>query len=301
MTKTRKAFFIINRYSGAGYRKGLEGLIIAHCDKSNIEGTIEFTRSQGHATVLAEQAVKDRFDMVFAVGGDGTVNEVANGLIDTDVVMGILPKGSGNGLTRHLGIPLRISKALDLLDSTNHVAMDVLVINGKLSLNVSGIGFDAHIANCFGEDGVRGLAGYMKSALKEFISYPEFTVRAVIDGEELIRKVFVLAIANSSQFGNNARVAPLASVCDSLIDFCFIRKVKGLHVVDFITKLFSGRMDHSGYVEMRQARSAEFFFDEPKVYHVDGEPQKPEKHFIVEIRPAALKMLIPEEVMMEKV
>src|SRR5208282_409165 len=106
MSKIKSALFIVNKYSGGGYRPDVEGRIIEACTKSNIEGTIEFTRGRGHAIELAQNAVKQRTDFVFAVGGDGTVNEVAQGLLGSKVALGILPKGSGNGLARHLGIPM---------------------------------------------------------------------------------------------------------------------------------------------------------------------------------------------------
>src|SRR5689334_8156918 len=141
MSENKKVFFIVNKYSGRGYRDSLEGRIISACADAGIEAAIDFTRERGHATELAMKAVNDGFTRVFAVGGDGTVNEVAQGLINSNAALGILPKGSGNGLARHLGISMRLASALSLIDSNKTINMDTLIVNGRLSVNVSGIVF----------------------------------------------------------------------------------------------------------------------------------------------------------------
>ncbi len=174
MSKLKNALFIINKYSGGGYRPEVEGRIIEQCEKLNIESTIEFTQSRGHATELAKSAVDQKLDYVFAVGGDGTVNEVARGLLGSRVAMGILPKGSGNGLARHLTIPMSFRKSLEILSFHREQMIDTLSVNGKLSVNVSGIGFDGHVAGLFANKAKRGLVGYAKLVLKEFMDFQIF-------------------------------------------------------------------------------------------------------------------------------
>ena len=171
MSKLKSALFVINKFSGGGYRPDVEGRIIEQCEKLNIESTIEFTQSPGHATELALSAVDQKLDYVFAVGGDGTVNEVAQGLLGSQVAMGILPKGSGNGLARHLGLSMSFKKSLDIIPFHREQLIDTLSVNGKLSVNVSGIGFDGHVAGLFANKAKRGLMGYAKLVLKEFISF----------------------------------------------------------------------------------------------------------------------------------
>lgn len=294
MTETKKVFFIINRFSGTGYQDSIEGRIIDECAALNYGCTIEYTQQRGHATELAQQAVAEKFDMAFAVGGDGTVNEVAQGLIGSNVSMGILPKGSGNGLARHLGIPMKFASALKLLTSSQMINMDTISINGKLSVNVSGIGFDGHVAGMFGKNGKRGLAGYTKLVLKEFVSYKEIEAKVVVDGIAHQTHSFIIALANSSQFGNNARVAPLASVCDELIDICFIRKVPFTHVVGFAAKMFTGTLDKSSLVKMYKGKSISIQFPKAVAYHIDGEPQDPASSFDVHIDSGRLRMLVPD-------
>ena len=177
-----RVFFIINKYSGNGFEPGIDGKIIDACAAANLEGTIEFTRSRGHAIELAAQAVAQGFLRVFAMGGDGTVNEVACSLVNTSVSLGIIPSGSGNGLARHLRVPLVTQAALGQLTQYKTISMDTLRINGGLSVNVSGFGFDGHVASQFGKDGTRGLFGYAKLVLGEFLTYKEFDIRAEADG-----------------------------------------------------------------------------------------------------------------------
>lgn len=288
-----KVFFIINKYSGTGFQEKIEGRIIDACAKLRLEGIIEYTQHRGHATELARQAAADGITRVFAMGGDGTVNETAQGLIGTSTALGILPKGSGNGLARHLKIPLRLPWALRLLEKYNVIDMDVLLVNGKVSVNVSGIGFDAHVAGKFGKNGKRGLVGYTKLVLKEFRSFKEFDTHAHLDGDTISHRSFIIALANSSQFGNNAQVAPSASVCDGTMDVCFIRKVPLSKLVGFTTKMFTGQIDRSSLVDIHKTSRFQAEFSRPLPYHIDGEPHAPEKKFDVEIRPGSLKMIVP--------
>lgn len=293
MNESKKLFFIINKFSGTGYEDSIEGRIIDECAARKCECTIEFTRQRGHATELAQRAVAENFDMAFAVGGDGTVNEVAQGLIGSRVAMAILPKGSGNGLARHLGVPMKFSSALGLIGSNDVINMDTISINGKLSVNVSGIGFDGHVAGMFGKNGKRGLAGYTKLVLKEFMSYKEFEADVTVDGTPLRTNSFIIALANSSQFGNNAVVAPLASVCDELIDVCFIRKVPFSQVIGFTAKMFAGRLDRSSLVEIRKGRNIAIRFPKAVAFHIDGEAQEPASSFDIRIEPGRLRMAVP--------
>ncbi len=290
-----KVFFIVNKYSGTGFQDALEGRIIDTCARFNIEGTIEYTQHKGHAAELARQAVADGFRRVFAIGGDGTVNEVAQGLVHTSAAMGILPKGSGNGLARHLHIPLKTQQALELLDKHRIIKMDTMVINDHISVNVSGIGFDGHVAGKFGKDGKRGLIGYGKLVIREFLRFKEFPVEMSLDGKLLKRKSFILALANSSQFGNNAKISPFASVCDELIDVCFIKKVPVSQAVGFAQKMFTGKMNKSSFVETLQGKSINIQFNTPMPYHIDGESMEPATNFNVTISPASLKVIVPDD------
>jgi diacylglycerol kinase (ATP) len=291
-SEVKKVLFIVNKYSGTGYQPAVEGRITDACAAADVECTIEFTRARGHATELAREGVEKRFGSVIAVGGDGTVNEVARGLVGTAVPMGIIPKGSGNGLGRHLGIPVTIGPALDALFKSKPLAMDTFTVNGHLSLNVSGIGFDGHIANLFGKDKKRGLTGYIKLTANEFFRFKEFDFQLHINGQVLPRKAFVMAIANSSQYGNNARIAPAASVCDGLLHLSILKKVPPYRL-DFIYNFFAGKVHRSRYCEVIETKSFTITTPQPVSYHIDGEPSGTTSHFDIQLNPCSLNMLVP--------
>jgi diacylglycerol kinase (ATP) len=295
MSENKKLLFIINKYAGTGYQSSVEGRIVTYCQAHQLEPVIEFTQGPKHATLLAQEGASTNvYNVIYAVGGDGTVNEVAQGLVHTKQTMGIIPNGSGNGLARHLGIPMNFKKSLGQITDNHIVSIDSLLINDKLSVNVSGIGFDGHIASLFAKGKKRGLMGYSKFILKEFLAFKEFPIEATIDHVEYKRDGFVLAFANSSQFGNNARVSPQASVCDGWLDVCFIRKVPIVKALGFTQQMFTGHLDQSPLVDIVKGKKIRLSFSRPMPYHVDGEGMKPAKEFSVEILPSSIDVIIPK-------
>jgi YegS/Rv2252/BmrU family lipid kinase len=291
--EVKKVLFIVNKFAGTGYKPELEGKILDACNLYNVECTIEYTQRRAHASELAQDAQQRNFSLVVAVGGDGTVNEVAKGLLNSSVPMGIIPRGSGNGLARHLGIPMKITEALDSLFNSRVISMDTCTFNGHLSINVSGIGFDGHIANLFGELKNRGLAGYVKLALSEFIRFKPLNASLIADGKHYQRNVFIIAIANSSQYGNNAKIAPGASVCDQYMNITLLKKVPAYRL-DFIYALFRGNISNSRYCETLQASTLTISVQQPVAYHIDGEPSGVADTFNIVLNPACLKITIPD-------
>lgn len=289
-----KVFFIVNKYSGTHHKADFEALIAQVCKENGSEWTCAYTEAPAHACTLAAEAVVRGFSTVVAVGGDGTVNEVAQGLLHTPAAMGIIPKGSGNGLARHLGIPLRTVPAIRSLFTSSVIQMDTFRINGRLSLNVSGIGFDGYVAQLFGKEKTRGLQGYVRLALNEFVQYREFEAQIMMGNDLLRRSAFVIAIANSSQYGNNAKIAPAASVRDGLLNISILKKIPAYRL-DFIYSLFSGKIDQSPCCEALQVRNTRIQLDAPAAYHVDGEPAGTAASFNIEIIPASLNILAPRE------
>lgn len=292
ISEINKVFFIVNKYSGTGFSPDLEKTVVTTCHERQTRCEVHYTQGRGHATSLAQQAIADGFDKIVAVGGDGTVNEVAKAMVNSPAAMGIIPKGSGNGLARHLGIPLPFDQALNSLFSNKTVAIDTFRINGKLSLNVSGIGFDGHIAELFGTVKQRGFQGYTKLVLSEFKRFEEFNADIRADSRTFSKPAFVIAIANSSQYGNNARIAPGASVCDQLLDITVLRKFP-FYRLDYIYSLFAGTIHRSAYCEALQVRDAVITVPQLLPYHVDGEFVGTADRFTVELAPASLNMLAP--------
>ncbi len=293
-TGNKKVLFIINKYSGTGYNPSVEGRLLSFCEEAGLEAHLEFTKDRGHATRLASQASQEKkFEVVFAMGGDGTVNEVARGVVNTQQIMGIIPKGSGNGLARHLGIPLDFKKCLQYIASSHVIAMDSFTVNNHLSINVSGFGFDGHIAGLFGKNGKRGLANYTRLVIQEFMKYAEFGGEINIDGSSIYENTFVIAIANSSQFGNNARIAPSASVCDGELDISLVKKVPFIKAPAFAYRMFTGTLGQSNFVKLIKGREIGLRFSNPVAYHVDGEAMQPESQFTIKINPGSIRLLIP--------
>ncbi len=294
MSNSNKVLFIVNKFSGTGYRPALERKILTQCKQRNLECTIEFTQEPGHATILARTAVENKFKMVFAVGGDGTVNEVAQGLLHSSVVLGIIPKGSGNGLARHLQIPISIDKALSMLDLKKTIQIDTINVNDHLSVNVSGIGFDGHVAELFARDGKRGLLTYIKLVVGQFNKFEAFECQVSLDGVTTQENLFSISFANSSQFGNNAFIAPTASLCDQLIDVCMVNKMNTLRGLQFVSRLFNRTLTQSKQVRLSQAKEITIKASREIPFHIDGEAAGATTEFNIRINPLSISVAIPE-------
>lgn len=263
------------------------------CKNNNAVCGIEYTKHRAHAVSLAREASEKGYDYVVAVGGDGTINEVAQGLLDTNTAMGILPRGSGNGLARHFGIPSQLSDAIDNLFNSNIIRMDTMLINNRLSLNVSGIGFDGHVANLFANRKIRGLFGYVRLTLRELFRFGEFKSEIIVDGKTFSCNVFIIALANSSQYGNNIRIAPQASVCDGIFDITLMKKVS-LYNLSFIYAFLKGKLKKSDLCNLLAAKEARIRTSQPAPYHIDGEPCGLEDSFTIQLKPSSLSVLVPE-------
>ncbi len=288
----KKVLFIINKFSGTGYQAKLEGRILQACQDNNTECSIEFTEGRGHATELARKGVTEKYDGVVAVGGDGTLNEVGQGLVYTSMPMGIIPGGSGNGLARHLGIPIDVQKAVDCLFKSSPQKIDTLSVNGRLSLNVSGIGFDGHVANQFAKSVKRGLGSYARITIEEYRKFKTFEAHLTLNDKSITRKAFIIAVANSSQYGNNARIAPLASVCDRKMHITITTKVPPYRL-DFAYSLFTGGIDQSKYCETLITNHVVIQTEQPVSFHIDGEPSGTDNTFDIKINPLSLHLLVP--------
>lgn len=294
MSEVKNVLFIVNKYAGAGYQPQVEGRILTACEKFDIECTIQFTSGPGHATDLAKEGSKNNFDMVVAVGGDGTLNEVARGLLHSKTPMGIIPKGSGNGLARHLGISMKMEKALEQVLTGKVVEMDTFRLNGKLSLNVSGIGFDGHIANLFAKKKKRGFWTYARLVTLHYITFKEFDAELELENHAVAKhKSFMIAIANASQYGNNARVAPQASITNNSLQTAILKKVPAQRGFRFAYQMFTGKLKTGKYYTCLTVNNGLIKVDKPTAYHVDGEPCGHASEFKIEVLPHSLQMITP--------
>jgi diacylglycerol kinase (ATP) len=283
----RKALFIINPISGGKKKDGVPQLIERYLDA---EATILFTNGVSHASEVAAAAVNN-YDMIVAVGGDGTVNEVASSLAGTQAVLGIIPCGSGNGLSRFLNIPMDIEGSIKNLNTGKVAAIDSAKANGMPFFNMAGMGFDAHIADVFSHGKKRGFITYIKSSLQEIIKYKPQTYHLEIDGVVYEREAFMLSFANSSQYGNNAYISPQASVQDGLLDVCIIKPFP-LYLFPLLgIRMFNKTTNRSRFVEIIKGKHIIVKRDQPGPMHLDGEPLTGGTEIEINVLPGSLKVI----------
>ncbi|MBK5284579.1 MAG: diacylglycerol kinase family lipid kinase [Bacteroidia bacterium] len=289
----KKIRFIINPNSGTSKGQEFPALINKGIDKNIFEVEIFHTEYAGHGEELGAEAVRNDYFAVIAVGGDGSVQEIAKATSGTKTLLGIIPKGSGNGLSRHLSIPMNVESAMAIINKGNSKSIDTLKVNNKLCLNVFGIGFDAHIANLFSKSKKRGYITYVKLVLREFGRFKPLELVINADGKEIKLKSFLSTIANGSQFGNNAMIAPLADITDGLIDVCTMKKFPFYIAPSLIYLLMKNKINHSQYYSMFRAKEITIHSSKPIMAHLDGEPQEFGDTVHVNIQPKSLKIIVP--------
>ena len=287
----RKALFIINPISGGKKKDGVPELIKDTVDAGVMEPVIAFSDGVAHARVIAAEAV-GKFDTVVAVGGDGTVNEVASAIVDTDTSLGIVPFGSGNGLSRFLGIPMDTRDAIKNLASGRTEIIDSARINGQPFFNMAGMGFDAHISEIFSHGKKRGFISYIKSSIKEVVGYQPQNYHLDIDGKKYDYKAFMLSIANSSQYGNNVHISPKASLQDGLLDVCVIKPFPLWRFAEMSMRMLIKATESSKYVEIIRGKQILIKREHTGPIHLDGEPQVAGMGIDITILPKSLKVIV---------
>jgi diacylglycerol kinase (ATP) len=292
MSQAEKIFFIINPVSGGNRGKDMHRLIKTNIDPSRIDAVIAVTEFRGHATALAEDALRQGIKKIVAIGGDGTINETARALLNKDASFGIIPSGSGNGLARHLKIPLDTAKALQLLNSVQTISIDAGNVNGKAFFCTAGVGFDAHIGKVFADKKVRGFRTYISSAFNEFFRYKPSTYKLLIEGTEIEKPAFCITFANASQYGNNAYICPDAQIEDGLLDVCVIEPFPLYAAFDLARRLFEKSIFKSKYVTRIRIKQIILKSDKNMIAHLDGEPHEEGKEILVQVLPQSLKVMV---------
>ena len=243
---------------------------------------------------IIDRAEREGFDVVFAVGGDGTVHETAKRLIGRKPALGILPIGSGNGFARHVGLPVDPAMTLDSCRGGRIVTIDTAEVNGHPFLGVMGIGFDAAVSDRFASSTVRGLKTYLKEGLRAFSGYEREEYEITCAGATRREKAFVIAIANASQYGNNARIAPLASLQDGLLDVVVVHDLKLLTAPLLLARLFRGTLHRADSVSMTQCTDVRIRRPAAGPAHLDGEPFVLPEEIEARIVPKSLRLLVPD-------
>ncbi len=288
----QRILFLINPISGIGKQKTVEKIIEKELNPDRIKYEIAYTQYRRHAHELSKEAV-GKFDAVVAVGGDGTVNEVGSALINTDTALAIIPTGSGNGLARYLDIPIRVNKAMQVINEMTTKKIDSVLINDYVSLNVAGIGFDGHISHCFADLKSRGPLAYLRLINKEFIKYQSETYHITIEDKTYEVPAFLISFANSSQWGNNIQIAPGAKIDDGLIDVCIIKDFPKLSAPAYLYALLDQSLTQRPYDVVKRASEVTIECENELIGHADGEPITLGNKAIIKIQPLSLNVIIP--------
>jgi diacylglycerol kinase (ATP) len=291
-----KTRFIFNPHSGRNRRRGwLAGVLRDYAAQRGLEADVAITEGPGHATDLAREAVENDCSIVVAVGGDGTMNEVAQALVGTPAALALVPCGSGNGLALHLGLPLGTMAALELAaGGTGRIAaIDTGLANGRPFFNAMGLGLDAEVSRRFNQLTRRGLPAYARVAFSTLRALRAETCTIASGGTRETLDVLLIAIANSDQYGNNARIAPGAHVDDGALDLIAVRPVGLPGACALALRLFLGRFDRSANVRRLSGSRFEISRRSAGLIHTDGETHTTGAVVVVEVVPRSLRMVVP--------
>ncbi len=288
----KKIAFIINPISGTIRKESLPDLIRQELNAELFETEIVFTEYRGHGTILAKSLIEQKFDYIVAVGGDGTVNEIAQALTHTNCSLGIIPIGSGNGLARHLGIPMNTRKAIQQLNQSEPIFIDYGIVNGKPFFCTCGTGFDAYVSTEFAKGHRRGIMSYIEKIITGYFSYKSQNYHILGNGIDLQTKAFVLTFANASQWGNNAYIAPQASVQDGKLDISIMSNFPIIAIPTLALQLFTKTIDKDLFMTTLRSDEITLTRDESGPFHYDGEPYEEGKEISIKTIPDGLKVLV---------
>lgn len=287
--KREKIVFIVNPNSGVSKKQRILKQLKTQLDK-RFSYDIKETLRPAHATELAREAIHEGAIAVVAIGGDGTVNEVAKALIHSKIALGVIPAGSGNGFARHLKIPMQVNAAINKINQFNRRTIDSASINGEAFLATAGLGFDAHVGWKFANFGHRGFLSYMQVTTNEFFRFKPRTYELEVDGQKMETSAFLINIANAGQYGNNAWIAPSASISDGKLNLCILEKFPHYEAPEIIFRLFSKQIEQSKYYKVIRAEIVRI--KKPERFHLDGEPRESMEDIVIQVVPKSLEVIV---------
>jgi diacylglycerol kinase (ATP) len=286
-----KALFVVNERSGRRRDFDVSDLIRT---TAAFEHEVLSCGNKEDLDAIVDRAEADAVDVVFAVGGDGTVHETAKRLIGRRPALGILPIGSGNGFARHIGLPMDPAQSITASGAGHIVEVDTARVNDMPFLGVMGVGFDAAVADRFAASTTRGLESYVREGFRAFTAFHPEEYELVVDGVEIRTKALVVAIANSGQYGNNARIAPLASLQDGLLDVVVIHDATLVEAPILLARLFTGTIHEARGVTTMQAKEIVVRRPAAGPAHLDGEPLVLPEELRIQVVPSSMRLLVPE-------
>ena len=292
----KKIVFVINPISGTQGKEQILAWVNEKLDREKYDMEVVYTEYAGHAVKIAAQKAAEKAFAVVAIGGDGTINEIARSLVHTDTALGIIPCGSGNGLARHLQIPLDPKKAVDIINGGRLEVIDYGKINGIPFFCTCGVGFDAFVSLKFSQAGKRGPLTYLEQTLLESLKYRPEVYELEMDGNASTRyRAFLIACGNASQYGNNAYITPRATLDDGLLDVTILEPFTVLDVPSLSFQLFNKTIDQNSRIKTFQCKSLRIHRSKPGVVHFDGDPMMAGEDIEVSIVQRELKVIVPCE------
>jgi len=287
----KRITFIVNPISGGKDKANVLAAIGRHLDLADCSYEVLPTRRAGDGTVLAREC---RSDIVVAIGGDGTVSEVATGLLGTDKVLGILPCGSGDGLALHLGISRDPGRAVKTLNEGCAVAVDVGQLDGKPFFCTAGVGLDAAVSLDFAQSGKRGLNTYIATAWEDWKHRSPDRYVVETETETWAGKALFITVGNANQWGNEARIVPRASLRDGLLDVTVVQPFATYEIPDLAARLMAGKADTSRHVRSFRGTHIHIHRDHSGPVHHDGDPFEAGTDLDLGILPGALRVIVPQ-------
>lgn len=288
-----KILFIINPISGTYKGKNnFPELARTILDTDRWEAEYVYTERPGHGRKLAQQAATDHYDAVVSVGGDGTLNEVADGLRDSQTALGIIPLGSGNGFARHMGIEMNITEALRRLNTAEPHDCDYGLANDRFFISTCGTGFDATVADDFARSGHRGFWTYLRYSVRDAFTFRPEHICLHQEGFDWEGKAYMVNFANAGQWGYGASIAPQAKVDDGLLDVTIMSQHAPLVVPGLVARMYLGNMKGSPCVDSYTTSEVTIRRDGPYPFHIDGTPEDMPAEVHVRIVAKGLKILL---------
>lgn len=291
MSKTT-AVFIINPHSGIAGKSDIPRLIDKYLDGDKFEWTVRFTEYAGHANAIAAEAREEGKDVVVAVGGDGTVNEVARAIVHSPTVLGIIPSGSGNGLARHLMLPINVRKCIKLLNDFEIHQLDYGTIDFHPFFCTCGVGFDAFISQKFAKSSRRGPIVYAENVVQEALNYKPEIYELTTDGQTAEYEALLISIANASQYGNNAYIAPQASMSDGMLDVIIVEPLDFLEASQASIEMFNKTLNQNSKIKTFRTKELTIRRASEGVIHFDGDPAEAGRELHVKIHEKGINVIV---------
>lgn len=288
----KRIVFIMNPISGTQNKAGIPELIERTLDHEQFSYELCLTEHAGHASEIANEAKEQGVDIVVAIGGDGTVNEVARAIVHSNTALGIMPCGSGNGLARHLLLPMNLKKSIEILNRCEIHELDYGIINGHAFFCTCGMGFDAFVSQKFAEAGKRGPITYVENVLREGLKYKPETYEIQDEQGTTRAKAFLISCANASQYGNNAYIAPQASMSDGLLDVIIMEPFDVLEAPQISIEMFNKTLDKNSKIKTFKCQRLHIHRKQPGFIHFDGDPVMTDADVDIELKPKGIRVVV---------